>query len=71
MFIKIKYFFCSYKTKDRQDVRLPKYLEKQKREREELKQKELLRDRSCPLGYEPLTEEERLKALNTAQKSKS
>ncbi|XP_055855073.1 uncharacterized protein LOC129918506 [Episyrphus balteatus] len=53
---------------DRQDVRLPKYLERQKREKEEQKQKELQRDRNCPFGYEPLTEEERIKALNIAQK---
>lgn len=53
---------------DRQDIRLPKYLERQKREREELKQKELQRDKNCPLGYEPLTEEERTKALKIAQK---
>lgn len=60
-----------YFYKDREDIRLPRYLEKEKREKEEERVRELSRDPNCPLGHYALAEEERLAALNSAQKSMS
>ncbi|XP_065369700.1 uncharacterized protein LOC135961969 [Calliphora vicina] len=62
---------CSTSTKRslgcREDVRLPRYLEKEKREKEVERVRELSKDPNCPLGHYALTEEERLNALNKAK----
>ncbi|XP_073813196.1 uncharacterized protein [Musca autumnalis] len=58
----------NYKLGSRDDIRLPKYLEREKREREEERQREISRDPNCPLGHYAITENERLAALNAAEK---
>uniref|UniRef100_A0A1A9UGJ3 Enkurin domain-containing protein n=1 Tax=Glossina austeni TaxID=7395 RepID=A0A1A9UGJ3_GLOAU len=55
----------------RDDVRLPRYLEKEKRGKEEERLKELSRDTNCPIGHYTLSEEERIMALNNAKKKMS
>ncbi|KAI8122012.1 hypothetical protein FF38_02206 [Lucilia cuprina] len=69
---------CSTSTKRsihklgcREDVRLPRYLEKEKREKKEERMRELTKDPNCPSGHYALTEEERLKVLHKAQQKMS
>lgn len=50
-------------------MRLPRYLEKEKREKEEEHLREMSRDPNCPTGHYALSEEERLKALHKAEQS--
>ncbi|KAI9589119.1 hypothetical protein GQX74_007288 [Glossina fuscipes] len=55
----------------RDEVRLPRYLEKEKRGKEEERLKELSRDTNCPVGHYALSEDERIMALNNAKKNMS
>lgn len=55
--------------KGREDIRLPRYLEKEKLEKEEERIRELAKDPNCPVGFYALSEEERLTALHKAQQS--
>uniref|UniRef100_A0A1A9W1Y7 Enkurin domain-containing protein n=1 Tax=Glossina brevipalpis TaxID=37001 RepID=A0A1A9W1Y7_9MUSC len=57
--------------KYRDNVRLPRYLEKEKRDKANERLKELSRDISCPDGHYALSEEERIRALNNAKKKTS
>uniref|UniRef100_A0A1A9WR37 Enkurin domain-containing protein n=1 Tax=Glossina brevipalpis TaxID=37001 RepID=A0A1A9WR37_9MUSC len=57
-----------HKFGSRDSIRLPRYLQKEKQEREEERLKEMSRDINCPLGHYALTEEERVISLNNAQK---
>ncbi|KAH8331404.1 hypothetical protein KR074_002683 [Drosophila pseudoananassae] len=57
-----------HKLGSRDELRLPKYLEKEKRERAEAKQRAESRDPDCPRGHILLTDEERLSYLTGAQK---
>uniref|UniRef100_A0A1I8NL34 Enkurin domain-containing protein n=1 Tax=Musca domestica TaxID=7370 RepID=A0A1I8NL34_MUSDO len=58
----------NYKFGSRDEIRLPRYLEKEKREKEEERQREISRDPNCPLGHYAISEAERLAALNAAEK---
>ncbi|XP_061392756.1 uncharacterized protein LOC133328223 [Musca vetustissima] len=58
----------NYKFGSRDEIRLPRYLEKEKREKEEERQREMSRDPNCPLGHYAISEDERLAALNAAEK---
>uniref|UniRef100_A0A1B0A1V7 Enkurin domain-containing protein n=1 Tax=Glossina pallidipes TaxID=7398 RepID=A0A1B0A1V7_GLOPL len=60
-----------HKFRARDDVRLPRYLEKEKRGKEEERLKELSRDTNCPIGHYALSEDERLMALDNAKKKMS
>ncbi|EDV36440.1 uncharacterized protein Dana_GF12958 [Drosophila ananassae] len=57
-----------HKMGSRDEVRLPKYLEKEKRERAEAKQRAESRDPDCPRGHVLLSDQERLSYLTGAQK---
>lgn len=52
----------------RDDLRLPRYLEKEKRDKADAKEREEARDPECPRGHVLLTEEERLVGLAHAKK---
>ncbi|XP_055390429.1 uncharacterized protein LOC129619279 [Condylostylus longicornis] len=52
----------------RSDLKLPKYLEKEKREKELQRIKEMERDPDCPEGYTLLDEKTRLENLEVLQK---
>lgn len=52
-------------------MQLPRYLEREKREKEEQRLKEIQRDPHCPLGHFALSENERINALMNAEKSKN
>lgn len=52
----------------RDEVRLPRYLEKQKREKAEAKQLANLQDPDCPVGHVLLSDQDRLTYLTNAQK---
>lgn len=52
------------------NVKLPKYLEREKREKELQRIQELKKDTNCPKGFYALDEKERLETLNTAKESK-
>ncbi|KAH8373114.1 hypothetical protein KR009_012123 [Drosophila setifemur] len=57
-----------HKLGSRDEVRLPRYLEKEKREKAEAKQLADLKDFDCPRGHILLTDQERLSYLTSAQK---
>ncbi|KAH8237410.1 hypothetical protein KR038_011267 [Drosophila bunnanda] len=57
-----------HKLGSRDEVRLPRYLEKQKREKAEAKQLADMRDPDCPRGHVLLSDQDRLTYLNNAQK---
>ncbi|KAH8253978.1 hypothetical protein KR032_007892 [Drosophila birchii] len=57
-----------HKLGSRDEVRLPRYLEKQKREKAEAKQLADMRDPDCPHGHVLLSDQDRLTYLNNAQK---
>ncbi|XP_037945113.1 uncharacterized protein LOC119677727 [Teleopsis dalmanni] len=52
----------------RDDIRLPRYLEKEKREKEEQRLQEMSRDPDCPDDHYVLSEEHRVSALMGAEK---
>ncbi|XP_013109043.2 probable serine/threonine-protein kinase DDB_G0280133 isoform X1 [Stomoxys calcitrans] len=58
----------NYKLGSRDEIRLPRYLEKEKREKEEQRQRVISQDPNCPLGHYALSEEERVALLNGAKK---
>uniref|UniRef100_A0A1B0BAN7 Enkurin domain-containing protein n=1 Tax=Glossina palpalis gambiensis TaxID=67801 RepID=A0A1B0BAN7_9MUSC len=68
---KKRYTGSVQKLGSRDSIRLPRYLQKEKREKEEERLKELSRDINCPFGHYALTEEERVIALNNAEKKMS
>lgn len=51
----------------RDDLRLPRYLEKEKRERADAKERDDSRDPECPRGHVLMSEPDRLAALATAK----
>ncbi|KAH8389909.1 hypothetical protein KR200_003808 [Drosophila serrata] len=57
-----------HKLGSRDEVRLPRYLEKQKREKAEAKQLADMQDPDCPRGHVLLSDQDRLTYLNNAQK---
>ncbi|EDW74605.1 uncharacterized protein Dwil_GK21321 [Drosophila willistoni] len=57
-----------HKLGARDDVRLPRYLEKEKRDKAEAKLRADARDPDCPRGHIVLSEQDRLTNLNNAQK---
>ncbi|KAH8271506.1 hypothetical protein KR018_002199 [Drosophila ironensis] len=57
-----------HKLGSRDELRLPKYLEKEKREKAEAKQRLEARDPDCPRGHVVLSDQERLSYLTGAQK---
>ncbi|KAH8285129.1 hypothetical protein KR054_005363 [Drosophila jambulina] len=57
-----------HKLGSRDEVRLPRYLEKQKREKAEAKHLADMKDPDCPRGHVLLSDEDRLTYLNNAQK---
>uniref|UniRef100_A0A1B0G1H7 Enkurin domain-containing protein n=1 Tax=Glossina morsitans morsitans TaxID=37546 RepID=A0A1B0G1H7_GLOMM len=68
---KKKYTGSVQKLGSRDSIRLPRYLQKEKREKEEERLKKLSRDINCPFGHYALTEEERVTALNNAEQKMS
>ncbi|EDW09984.1 uncharacterized protein LOC6580191 [Drosophila mojavensis] len=56
-----------YKLGSRDDLRLPRYLEKEKREKAQAKERADSRDPDCPRGHVLMSEPERLAALAAAQ----
>ncbi|EDW00948.1 uncharacterized protein LOC6560429 [Drosophila grimshawi] len=56
-----------YKLGSRDDLRLPRYLEKEKREKAEAKERMETRDPDCPRGHVLLSEQDRLAALAAAK----
>ncbi|XP_075169868.1 uncharacterized protein LOC142241908 [Haematobia irritans] len=58
----------NYKLGSRDEIRLPRYLEKEKREKEEERQRVMAQDPNCPYGHYALSEEERLALLNGSKK---
>lgn len=59
-----------YSTVSRKrDIKLPKYLEKEKREKEEQRLRDELKDPNCPAGHYALLEDERESCLKSAEKS--
>ncbi|CAD7012192.1 uncharacterized protein LOC101451115 [Ceratitis capitata] len=56
-----------HKLGSRDNISLPRYLEREKREREEQRQRESERDPNCPPGHYPLTDKERQAALQSAE----
>ncbi|XP_030380353.1 uncharacterized protein LOC115628401 [Scaptodrosophila lebanonensis] len=56
-----------HKLGSRDEVRLPRYLEKEKREKAEAVKREIARDPDCPRGHVLLNEQERLAFLDSAK----
>ncbi|KAH8418342.1 hypothetical protein KR222_000892 [Zaprionus bogoriensis] len=57
-----------HKLGSRDDLRLPRYLEKEKRDKAEAKERIEARDPDCPRGHVLLSEKERLEGLASAKK---
>lgn len=64
------YYNIFYTFVARDDLRLPRYLEKEKREKAEAKGRVEARDPDCPRGHVLLSESDRLAALTNAKKRK-
>lgn len=56
--------------KGKRDIKLPRYLEKEKRDKEQQRLKEELKDPNCPPGHYALENVERESLLKSAEKSK-
>lgn len=59
---------CSTVSRKR-DIKLPRYLEKEKREKEEQRLRDEQKDPNCPAGHYALLEDERESCLKSAEKS--
>lgn len=60
----------STESKGNRNIKLPKYLQREKMEKEEQRLREELRDPNCPPNHYAISEEERNSLLKTAEKSK-
>uniref|UniRef100_A0A034WHI7 Enkurin domain-containing protein 1 n=1 Tax=Bactrocera dorsalis TaxID=27457 RepID=A0A034WHI7_BACDO len=56
-----------HKLGSRDNISLPRYLEREKREKEEQRQRQSERDPNCPPGHYPLSDKERQAALQSAE----
>ncbi|XP_067626398.1 uncharacterized protein [Eurosta solidaginis] len=57
-----------HKIGSRDNLNLPRYLEREKREKEEQRQQQSEHDPNCPPGHYPLSDKERQEALHSAER---